>query len=197
MEELLIDWDMLKNISYQTQLGKSLKNSLRKFDKEDLFIEINEIISHFIECDDMIKHQHRVKSIQSCTLKYEKYFPNMEVEKVFNDILGIRVIVDDYSVINALGEQDKIRIVDLREGKSIDDGYRAVHLYYQKDHYHYPIEIQFMTPKDRQFNEWLHIYLYKYVSDSSVGKRLRLMYDSGIIANESDFRKEMQKLCAT
>ena len=34
METITIDWNMIDNISYQTQLGKSLKNTLRKFDKE-------------------------------------------------------------------------------------------------------------------------------------------------------------------
>lgn len=41
METITIDWNMLDNISYQTQLGKSLKNTLRKFDKEALFDEID------------------------------------------------------------------------------------------------------------------------------------------------------------
>ena len=73
---LTIDWEMLGNISYQTQLGKTLRNTLRKFNKEELFDEINDIITHYIECDSMIKHDHRIKSIQSCALKYEKYFPS-------------------------------------------------------------------------------------------------------------------------
>ena len=194
---LTIDWEMLGNISYQTQLGKTLRNTLRKFNKEELFDEINDIITHYIECDSMIKHDHRIKSIQSCALKYEKYFPSTEVEKVFNDILGIRIIVDDYSILSKIAEQDNVRMVDLRHGKSKDDGYRAVHAYYQKNHYHYPIEIQFMTPHDHQFNEWLHIYLYKYLTDKTVGCQLRTMYDNGEITNEEEFRKEMQRLCAT
>lgn len=33
--------------------------------------------------------------------------------------------------------------------------------YYQKDNYHYPIEIQFNTYYDRQLNDWLHDKFYK------------------------------------
>lgn len=56
-------------------------------------------------------------------------------------------------------------------------------------HVFYPIEIQ--------FNEWLHLFLYKYVSDSSVGVQLKSLYDAGVIVTENDFRKEMHKLCVT
>lgn len=197
METITIDWNMLDNISYRTQLGKSLKNTLRKFNKEELFDEINLLIMHFIEQDDKIKHEHRVKSLQSCSLKYDKYYPSAPVEKAFNDILGIRIIVDDYHVVDNCDIPNVVKIADMRNGKANDDGYRAIHMYYQKDHNHYPIEIQFMTPKDRQFNEWLHIYLYKYVQDNEIGCTLKKMYDDAIIFSEEDFRREMRKLCVT
>lgn len=186
---------MLENLSYRTQLGKSLKNTLRKFDKEELFEEINKLIFFLTEHENSIPFNHRIKSLQSCGLKYEKYYPMTEVEKTFNDILGIRIIVDDYSIVDNMNIPDGIKIADMRNGKAQDDGYRAIHMYYQKDHFHYPIEIQFMTSKDRQFNEWLHIFLYKYVSDNSVGFRLRELYEQHIICSEEDFRKEMQRLC--
>ncbi len=197
MEIINIDWNLLGNISYQTQLGKSLKNTLRKFDKEELFDEINQIIESLYEREEEIILPHRIKSIHSCNLKYDKYFPSKEVEKVFNDILGIRIIIDDYDDIKKMNIPENVRMVDMRGGKANDDGYRAVHLYFQKNHFNYPIEIQVMTSRDRQFNEWLHIFLYKYVTDISVGRQLREMYESGIIMSEEDFRKEMQKLCAT
>ena len=197
METLTIDWNMLSNISYRSQLGKSLKNTLRKFDKESLFEELNSLIFYLTENESQISHEHRIKSLQSCNLKYEKYYPSTKVEKAFNDILGIRIIVDDYRVIDKIQLPDGVKVADMRNGKSHDDGYRSIHMYYQKDHYHYPIEIQFMTSKDRQFNEWLHIFLYKYVSDNSIGIQLKSLYDAGIIVTENDFRKEMRKLCVT
>lgn len=197
METISIDWDMLGDISYRSLLGKSLKNTLRKFSKEELFDEINLLIMHFTKMSDAIVHEHRIKSLQSSFLKYNKYYPSTPVEKAFNDILGIRIIVDDYDMVDKLDIPDIVKIADMRNGKAIDDGYRAIHMYYQKDHFHYPIEIQFMTQKDQQFNEWMHIYVYKYILDNNVGCTLRKMYEDSKFVSEDDFRKEMQKLCAT
>lgn len=194
---ITIDWERLNSISYKTQLGKSLRNTLRKFNKEDLFDELNDVITYFTDLltEEALPYDNRIKSLQSCSIKYDKYYPSVEVEKVFNDLLGIRIIVEDYSVVDDLCIPENVRMVDLRNGKSDDDGYRAVHLYVQKDHQHYPIEVQFMTPEDRQFNEWMHIYFYKYVDDNGVGKHLRELYENGMIQNEAQFRKELAK-CA-
>lgn len=195
---LTIDWDSLKSISYQSELGKSLKNTLRKFDKEELFEDVENAISYFTEValEKVVPYPYRVKSLQSCVIKYEKFYPATSVEKTFNDILGIRIIISDYEALDALQLPENTKVVDMRLGKKEDDGYRGVHVYFQEDHTHYPIEIQFMTPFDRQFNEWLHIYVYKYVSDRSVGQHLRKMYEDGVIRDEEGFRKEMQK-CVT
>lgn len=190
-----IDWQWLDAISYRTCLGKSLKNTLRKFDKSDLFQEINDIIAHFTEKEHFITSEHRIKSLQSCILKYDKYYPHTEVEKAFNDILGIRITIDDYNIIDNMLIPQNVKIADMRNGKAKDDGYRAIHMYYQKDHYHYPIEVQFMTLKDKNFNEWLHVYLYKYTSDNTIGIKLKTLYDANIIQSKEDFRKELCKLC--
>lgn len=150
------------------------------------------MITYFTENEEKIRASHRIKSLQSCLLKYEKYYPSMETEKAFNDILGIRIIIDEYSIIDNMEFPTYTKIVDMRNGKANDDGYRAIHIYYQKDHFHYPIEVQFMTSIDRQFNEWLHIFLYKYVDDRTIGIQLRNLYDNGKIATEEDFRREMR-----
>lgn len=192
-QTVTIDWDLLSNLSYRTNLNKSLKNTLRKFDKTELFEELNEMIMYFTEEADRITHEKRVKALQSCLVKYERYFPNKQVEKVFNDILGIRIVIDDYTLLDKITFPPQTKIADMQHGKANDDGYRGVHVYYQKDHFHYPIEIQFVTAKDRQFNEWLHIYLYKYVNDTSIGQHLRRLYENGIIQTEEDFRKEMKE----
>ncbi len=190
---ITIDWNLLDNLSYRTQLGKSLKNTLRKFDKEELFDEIEAIIEFLVENEERITNEHRVKSFQSCLMKYDKYYPSTQAEKAFNDILGLRIIIDDYSLLDVLELPECVKVADMRNGKANDDGYRGIHLYYQKDHMHYPIEIQFMTTRDRTFNEWLHIYLYKYVTDNAVGREMRLKYESGLIKTEDDFRKEVHR----
>ncbi len=105
--------------------------------------------------------------------------------------MGLRIVIDDYKVFDDLVLPEGVRVADMRNGKSHDDGYRGIHAYYQKDHFHYPIEVQFVTSRDRQFNEWLHIYVYKYVTDNSIGCQLREKYEMGLITNESEFRKEL------
>lgn len=193
--EITIDWCLLDKISYQSKLGKSLKNTLRKFDKNELFEELNKMIEFYNEVLTPEFYQNRIKSLHSCMMKYDKYYPSTEVEKAFNDILGIRIIVNNYSACDNIQVPENIRVADMRNGKINDDGYRGIHLYFQKSHFHYPIEIQFMTEYDRQFNEWLHIYLYKYVKDNKIGIKLREMYDNGIITTQQQFREEMNKLC--
>lgn len=77
-------------------------------------------------------------------------------------------------------------------GKANDDGYRGVHVYYQKSGRHYPIEIQFNTLFDRQLNNWLHDYLYKKNLSDSVGKTIRLQYERGLIRDESSFKEVLK-----
>lgn len=113
----------------------------------------------------------RIKSIQSAMLKYDRY-PNATFNRVFNDLLGFRVICSSYEEVLELSIESKLRIVDMSNGKNIDDGYRGIHVYYQKDNHHYPIEIQFNTYYDRQFNDWLHDKFYKRNINPLIGKRL-------------------------
>ena len=86
----------------------------------------------------------------------------------------------------------KIIILDLSNGKASDDGYRGVHLYYQLNNHHYPIEIQYNTYYDRQINNWLHSFLYKKNYSDSVGLEMRKRYEVGKIKNEKDFKEELE-----
>lgn len=80
------------------------------------------------------------------------------------------------------------------KGKAADDGYRGVHVYYQKSGKHYPIEIQFNTLFDRQLNNWLHEYLYKKNYPIEIGKIMRSKYESGQIRDEGDFKEALENL---
>jgi len=82
----------------------------------------------------------------------------------------------------------------MTHGKAKDDGYRGIHVYYQLDGYHYPIEIQYNTYYDRQFNNWLHKYIYKKSYDSSVGSQLRKIYEDGLIQTERKFREVLSNV---
>lgn len=80
----------------------------------------------------------------------------------------------------------------MRNGKANDDGYRGVHLYYQRSGKHYPIEIQFNTLYDRQLNNWLHDYLYKKDYPVEIGKELRKKYECGIIRDDHEFKEVLK-----
>lgn len=178
---------ILDKLSFKTTLGKSLKNTLRKFNKNELINDLENYIDFLNDNVDLLQnYNYRIKSLQSILLKYDKYYPSKEVYGCFNDILGIRVIVDSYNNINF--DSELVRCVDMTKGKSNDDGYRGYHIYYRRSNYHYPIEIQFFTNKDFKFNIWLHTYVYKY-KDNDIGVKLRKMYDSDKINDKKDFER--------
>ena len=126
--------------------------------------------------------------MDSVKLKLFRYKnSNRDLRGILNDFLGIRIIIDSY---NDLGEYSFLRRVNMLEGKESDDGYRGVHLYYQKDNYHYQIEVQVWSKRDALFNTWSHMKIYK--SDTSdTGKIIRKAYDDGILKNVTDFDKAL------
>ncbi|HBJ1646789.1 hypothetical protein [Clostridium botulinum] len=180
----------LDAISYETKLGKNLKNTLRKVGKNLLMDELNDYRLFLKKRRRLLdEYTYRIKSLQSINLKYNRYYPTKEIGTCFNDILGIRIIVLDYDI--ELSDEN-IRHVDMSNGKKNDDGYRGYHIYYKKSNFHYPIEVQFFTERDYIFNMWLHKYVYKY-KDNMIGVKLKDLYDKGIIQNEDDFKEELKK----
>ena len=187
---------LLDEFSYRSELGKSLKKNIHYFDKDDVLKEMERMTNWLWSLDslDGIALDYRIKSMESISNKYDRYYPNKQMRQVFNDILGFRAFCDSYSQVLNL-ESDILRVVDMTEGKSNDDGYRGVHIYYQKDNYHYPIEVQFNTLYDRQLNNWLHDYIYKKDYPDSTGRFLRECYEQGKIRTEDDFMEVLK--CVT
>ena len=187
--------EILKRLSYRSQLGKSLKQNLHYFDKRALMQELSAMVK-WLQMQTVLEDislDFRIKSIASIKQKYERYYPNRQIKQVFNDILGFRAFCDDYGqLIYCDTSSVDLRIVDMSKGKAVDDGYRGVHVYYQKDNFHYPIEIQFNTIYDRQINNWLHDYLYKKDYPDKIGKNMRYLYETGKIKSAKDF-EEMLK----
>ena len=54
-----------------------------------------------------------------------------------------------------------------------------------------PNEIQYNTYYDRQFNNWLHKYIYKKNYENEVGLQLRNLYERAKIQTEQDFKEAM------
>ena len=187
-----ISEEILNKISYKSTLGQSLKQiSLRKTPLDDILKDIKKYRSEYT--DTVVQENligSRFKSDDSIIRKYEKTLRmGGGFKQCFNDILGFRLHFDEYPE----EYPDYFRVVDLRNGKKVDDGYRAVHLYYQRDNLAYPIEIQLWCAKDYQFNIWSHKLVYKYW-DAGIGKRLYEKYISGNIGTEEDIKNEMNRL---
>lgn len=127
-------------------------------------------------------------------MKYGRYYPDHQAGKVFNDIIGFRTLCDDYAEVLALAKIEHFKIVDMSAGKAHDDGYRGVHVYYQLDNHHYPVEIQYNTYYDRQLNNWLHKYTYKKGYASTISSHLRSLYEAGAIRREADFKEALKNV---
>lgn len=182
--------ELLADLSYPSNLGRSLKNNLGSFDKESLLQDALSA-AEWLDSNPLLSEvaiDYRIKSAESIRSKYERYYPHRPVLKTFNDILGFRSCCDDYREALALA-LPQFKLVDMSQGKAVDDGYRGVHLYYQSDNFHYPIELQFNTLYDRQLNNWLHDYLYKKNYPASVGRTLRSRYEHGDFYNVQTFEE--------
>lgn len=187
-----ISKEILDKISYTSTLGQSLKQiSLRKTPLESILTDINK---YRAEYTDIVVQENligsRFKSDDSIMRKYEKTLrTGGGFKQCFNDVLGFRLHFDVYPE----KFPEYFRVVDLRNGKNIDDGYRAIHLYYQRDNLAYPIEIQLWCAEDYQFNIWSHKLIYKYW-DAEIGKTLYDKYKANIICTEDDFKRELENL---
>ena len=182
--------DILKKLSYQSKLPLSLSRRIKDFDKKDL---LDDLFAGQEWLDEQIWNfslniDYRIKSRQSIRLKYERYFETGRVNKTFNDVLGFRTICDNYDNLRVLLNDSNFRIIDESNGKKVDNGYRGVHVYFQIDNNHYPIEIQYNTAYDRYFNNWLHKYVYKKYP-AEIGAYLRKKYEMGYINSENKFKE--------
>ncbi len=194
LDKIGLNIEILESLSYESKLGMSFKRTLSHFSKEEVLKEI-ELINNWyfsLEIIDDLPLDSRIKSVSSAKMKFERYYPNATYNRVFNDILGFRVICKSYDEVLELEKEDKIRVVDMSRGKSNDDGYRGIHVYYQRDNHHYPIEIQFNTYYDRQLNDWLHDKIYKRGYDSSCGQLLRKYYENGKIKSAEELEEVLE-----
>lgn len=190
--EQFIPKETLDLLSYRSTLGQSLKQiSLRATPLETILDDIAKYRSGYI---DVLVQENligsRFKSEDSIIRKYEKTLrTGGGFKQCFNDVLGFRLRFDEYPE----KFPNYFRVVDLRQGKKIDDGYRAIHLYYQRDNLAYPIEVQLWCGKGYVFNIWSHQYVYKYKTPE-IGKILYREYSSGVIRTEQEFLARLQEL---
>ena len=184
--------ETLDALSYRSTLGRSLKQiSLRATPLETILEDIAKYRASYI--DTLVQENligSRFKSDDSIIRKYEKTLrTNGGFKQCFNDVLGFRLRFEEYPS----EFPDYFRVVDLRSGKLVDDGYRAIHLYYQRDNLAYPIEVQLWCGNDYYFNLWSHKYVYKYRTPET-GKKMNQQYAEGKIRDERDFLKRLREI---
>ena len=191
--------EILQSLSYESKIGINLKKNLHYFNQQVLFKELESIESWYDSMDLLheLALDYRIKSIQSAIMKYHRYYPDHQARKVFDDLLGFRSLCDEYDSILQLGKLENFRIADMSKGKANDDGYRGVHVYYQHSGKHYPIEIQYNTYYDRQFNNWLRKYTYKKKYSDFLGQMLRKDYENGKITTESEFKEVLSNVLSS
>lgn len=189
-----LEIEILESLSYKSELGISFKRSLGRFNKDDVIRDIKKARLWYNQQKiiDSLPIDSRIKSIGSAIIKFDKHYPDVNFSSVFNDILGFRAVCADYSEVLELELEKDIRIVDMSKGKSNDDGYRGIHVYYQRDNFHYPIEIQLNTYYDRQFNDWMHDKFYKRGFDNNIGQILRKEYEDGKIRSRKEFEEVLK-----
>ena len=151
-----LSFALLRKLSFRTRLEENLDQPISGLDEETLTEELKNIVAWYDSSD------------------------------ILADILGFRTLCDNYEEILRLREAKNISVVDMSNGKTHDDGYRGVYIYYQYGHRHYPIEIQYNTYYDRQMNNWLHKYVWSKHRPANVGITLRREYERGRIRTECE-----------
>lgn len=182
--------ELLDSISMESSYGRSM-NKL-KVTESLIASVVADIVSYeSIMQDSSVcgNFNFRVKTQDSILRKVERY-PDKHAQQVFNDVLGLRMIVDEYPT----SYPDYLRVVDMSNGKTNDDGYRGVHLYYKKDNYSYIIEIQLWSKKDRVFNTWMHMKGYKSVN-SDILRMLKAEYGNGLLETFEEYSRRLDWYC--
>lgn len=155
--------EFLESVAYipQCTKGRSLKKiTLRDVDLNVLlYCDLSQYTGKLASINMPQYEPYRVKSVSSCKLKTLKYGTAYPVQKVLNDILGFRVVMDDFPHLDSIPEY--FEIADLTTSKSVNDDYRGLHLYYLGDNRSLPIEIQIWKKSDYVLNKFLHDKVYK------------------------------------
>lgn len=177
--------ELLRDLSFRcSYAGSTNKLAVTKDIVDIVIADAHAYETVISERLDTSSESFRVKTPDSIIRKIEKH-PDRNFQSLFNDILGLRIFATSYPD----EFPNYFRVVDMRNGKKHDDGYRGIHLYYKLDNYHYIIEIQIWAGNDIDFNSWSHASGYKTLTDEQL-KYLRRLYDSGEINSYSDFMKE-------
>ena len=104
------------------------------------------------------KVSSRAKTKNSIEYKIENYTKNHEngelpINKCLNDLFGIRIICKEeltYNQIKELVENQYENLKCIDSSKKV--GYKATHIYFKEDNFHFQWELQIWNEKDEQNN---------------------------------------------
>lgn len=175
---------LLRQLCITSSYGDNLDTS---FVTDDLLkCVLNDLHTYetMLYCFEIPKgYTYRIKSSDSIFKKIERH-PYANAQLLFNDLVGLRTVVKQYPT----EYPDYFEVKDMRYGKLIDDGYRAVHLYYKKDNISYPVEVQLWSEQDAIYNNWMRRYGYKTVPSDEL-YCVYCMYKEGDISTFEEYRK--------
>ena len=106
--------DILRQLSYPSALGLSLKKTLRHFDRERLLQEV-QLMTEWLDEQTLLSEialDYRIKSLASAMQKIDRYVDSgRHTNQVLNDILGFRAFCDGYDeVLSMQSEFSALRI---------------------------------------------------------------------------------------
>lgn len=204
MEDNLINlinrnYKLFESNRIENGFNKSLKNVIinEKIDLNVIINDLDKIKCNFKEPLDN-DFEWRIKALKSVELKIEKYIKKKEsfsAKSVLNDLVGYRIKCnqDKKEIINILSNDSRFRVVNMLEGKNLDDGYRAIHLYPSENNIKYQYEIQIWFKEDFNYNLWMHKYTYKQ-ENIETSRILFKKYLNGEINSEDDFVKNLKNI---
>lgn len=174
----------------------SLNHNVEKVEEQIGFDKVFEIILEYISnkdiesLDSIIQNidnvSSRTKTKESIKKKWDKNLGKKRaIKKVLNDIVGIRIVTDknvdnikEYIKTIADNEHYKIATIDFRENpKSVDDGYRGIHIYFMTNPKSFRIEIQIWSRIDAILNFYTHQNIYKSNGNELYALELRKWID--------------------
>lgn len=78
------------------------------------------------------------------------------IKKCLNDLFGIRYIIKEEISLELIKNHIKIQFPKLKTIVALRDGYRAIHVYFQRDNYIFPWELQIWRIEDSNLNKISH-----------------------------------------
>ena len=176
--------DVVKPYMYNSYYD--LSQPIKDIGAGNLLKEVEQALFSYKTIDRTFEgYQFRVKKLDAVKRKMKIFIPLDEpAYYCFDDLIAFRRITDQ-TLPMVKNEKVTMRPVS-------NNGYRAIHYYYLKHKYCYPVEIQVMTEHDAVYNDWDTKYIYHRYD--RVGETLRNMYEQGKIKTEYDFTNALTYL---